>query len=87
MELTLLQKTFLVISIFAALPAVLMIFIYKKDDVSFSQVYQQGTFINRHMEKYIKKQHVKKIMLLWYIAIGSFLCLVASILISVFSRI
>lgn len=63
-----------------------MIFIYKRNDVSFKDVYWQGSFIYRNLNKYVKKEHIKKIMILTYIGIGSFLGFIGSLFLMPFLK-
>ena len=58
-----------------------MIFLFKKDDFSVSEIYWKGSFIYRDLQKYVKMEHAKTILILSYTGIASFLCCILSILI------
>ena len=64
-----------------------MVFVFKKDNFSISEVYWRGSFINRDLEKYVKLKYVKLIRLLFYIGLGSFLICIAFVLFNMFTKI
>jgi len=59
-----------------------MIFIGKRDDVSHKTIFMQGSFIYRNIEKFIKPQYIKPIMVLSYLGVSCFIIAVFGGLIS-----
>ena len=64
-----------------------MVFVFRKDNFSISDVYWRGSSINRDLEKYVKSKYVAFIRMLFYIGLGSFLICIAFLLFSMFSEI
>ncbi len=66
--LTLLPITFLCMVI-----ATIMILVCKRSDVSTKDVYWQGSFIYRDLDKYVQSKFIKPIMILTYLGVGCFI--------------
>jgi hypothetical protein len=63
-----------------------MVFVFKKDNFSISEVYWRGSFINRDLEKYIQIKYVMLIRVLFYIGLGSFLICIAFVIFTMFAE-
>jgi hypothetical protein len=85
--LPIISKIFFIVFILSAIPAIIMIFAFKKDDFSISEVFWRGSLIDRDIEKYVKIKYVRLIKILLYIGIGSFLFCILFALFNMFSEI
>ena len=81
------SKIFFTIFILSVIPATIMVFVFKKDNFSISEVYWKGSFISRDLEKYVKVEYARPIMILYYIGVGSFLFCIIFAFFNMFSEV
>jgi hypothetical protein len=81
------SKIFFIIFILTVIPATIMVFIFKKDNFSISEVYWKGSFIIRDLEKYVKIGYARPLIILYYIGVGSFLLCIIFAFFNMFSEI
>jgi hypothetical protein len=85
--LPIISKIFFAIFILSVIPATIMVFVFKKDNFSISEVYWKGSFISRELEKYVKMEYARPIMILYYIGVGSFLFCIIFAFFNMFSEV
>ena len=71
--MSLICKMLFTISLLTALPAILMVFIFRKKEFSYKDIWLKGSSIMRHLPNFVREKYVKPIQALSYVFISSFL--------------